>query len=167
MPKEKIQKKEAAEKKRALWFEPAERMEKLMEAEEDIHRMMRKFWKNPFDMAGTGNIISRQLKTIPIDLSETEKELIAKADLPGFSKEEIKLKVTENTVEISAEKKREVVQKGKNIFRQERSYGATKRVIGLPYVVKPEESRAKFENGVLAILMPKAERKKIKEIRPE
>ncbi len=167
MPKEKVRKKENAEKKRALWFEPAERMENLMRVEEDIHRMMRDFMKNPLDLAGGVSLISRHLKTIPIDLSETEKELIAKADLPGFSKEEIKLKVTENSIEISAEKKREIVQKGKNIFRQERSYGAMKRVMPLPYAVKPEESHAKFENGVLTITMPKSERKKIREIRPE
>ncbi len=167
MPKEKVQKKENAEKKRALWFEPAEQMENLMRVEEDIHRMMRDFMKNPFDLAGAGNLISRQFKNMPIDLSETEKELIAKADLPGLSKEEIKLKVTENSIEISAEKKREAVQKGKNIFRQERSYGSTKRVMPLPYAVKPEESKAKFENGVLTVTMPKAEEKKVKEIRPE
>lgn len=163
MPKEKSEKKE----KRALWFEPAEQMDSLMRMDEDIHRMMRDFMKNPLGLAGAGNIVSRQMRAIPIDLSETDGELIAKADLPGFSKEEIKLKVTESTIEISAEKKREVVQKGKNVFRQERSYGSTRRVVGLPYIVKPDETKAKFENGVLTVTMPKAEKKRTREIKPE
>lgn len=160
-------KKESAEKKHALWFEPAERMENLLKAEEDIHRMMRNFWKKPFEF-GAGETLPRRMGAIPIGLSETDKELIARAELPGFSKEEIRLKVTENTIEISAEKKRQTVQKGKNIFRRERSFGATRRIIGLPYIVKPDETRAKFENGVLTIMMPKAEQKrKAKEIMPE
>jgi HSP20 family protein len=167
MPKEKIQKKEAAEKKRALWFEPERQMENLMRMEEDIHKMMRDFMKKPFGLTGMGSLISRQLKTIPIDLSETDGEMIAKADLPGFSKEEIRLKVTETTIEISAEKKKHIVQREKNIFRQERSYGAMKRTMPLPYAVKPDETKAKFENGVLSITMPKAEKRKAKEIRPE
>jgi len=165
MRKEKNPKKESGEK-HALWFKPAEQMESLMKVEEDIHRMMRDFWKNPFDLTEAGGLASK-IKTIPIDLSETDGELMAKADLPGFSKEEIKLKVTENTIEISAEKKKQTVQKEKNFFRQERSYGAIKRTMALPYAVKPDESHAKFENGVLAITMPKADRKKAKEIMPE
>lgn len=159
-------KKESAEKKHALWFEPAEQMETLLKAEEDIHMIMRDFWKKPFEF-GAGETLPRRMGAIPVGLSETDKELIARAELPGFSKEEIRLKVTENTIEISAKKKRQTVQKEKAFFRRERSFGAMKRVMSLPYVVKPDESRAKFENGVLAIIMPKAEPKKIKEIRPE
>lgn len=160
MQKEKRKK----EGKHALWFEP-EHMDSLIRMEEDIHKIMSDVWKRPIDFR-IGGLASR-MRTIPVDLSETEKELIAKADLPGFSKEEIKLKVTENTIEISAEKKKQAVQKGKGFFRQERSFGAIKRIMPLPYAVKPDETKAKFENGVLAITMPKAEQKKIKEIRPE
>lgn len=154
MPKEK------KERKHAFWFEPERQMDSLMEMQENIQKMMREFWKKPLE--------SGMMRTIPIDLSETEKDLVAKADLPGFSKEEIRLKVTGNTIEISAEKKKQVVQKGKNVFRQERSYGAVKRVMALPYAVKPDETKAKFENGVLTVVMPKAEQKrKAKEISPE
>ncbi len=166
MPKEKSLKKESVEKKHALWFEPGGQMDNLMRMEEDIHKMMRDFWKKPFDLTGAG-VFAQKMRTIPIDLSETDGELIAKADLPGFSKEEIRLKVTENSIEISAEKKKQAVQKGKGFFRQERAFGAIKRVMTLPYAIKPEETKAKFENGVLAITMPKAEKKKVKEIKPE
>lgn len=167
MQKEKSLKKESAEKKHALWFEPGEQMDSLMRMEEDIHRMMRDFWKKPFDSKAGIDGLAHKMRTIPIDLSETDGELMAKADLPGFSKEEIKLKVTDNSIEISAEKKKQTIQREKNFFRQERSYGAIKRVMALPYAVKPEETKAKFENGVLAITMPKAEKKKVKEIKPE
>lgn len=158
MPKEK------KERKHAFWFEPDRQMDSLMEMQENIQKMMRDVWKKPLE----SGMMPRMMRTIPIDLSETDGDLIARADLPGFSKEEIKLKVTENTIEISAEKKKQVVQRGKNIFRQERSYGAMKRTMALPYAVKPDETKAKFENGVLAIMMPKAEKKrKAKEIKPD
>ncbi len=152
------------EGKHALWFEP-EHMDNLIRMEEDIHKIMSDVWKRPIDFK-TG-MMPGHIRTILVDLSETDGDLIARIDLPGFSKEEIKLKVTENSIEISAEKKKQAVQKGKTFFRQERAFGAIKRVMPLPYAVKPDETKAKFENGVLAITMPKAEKKKVKEIKPE
>lgn len=160
-----LMQKEKKLKTPALWFEP-EQMENLMRMEEDIHKMMRDFWKKPFEFRA-GETFPGQMKTMRIELSETDKNLIARVELPGFSKEEIKLKVTENTIEISAEKKKHIVQKEKTFFRQERSFGSTQRVMALPYAVKPDGTRAKFENGVLAVVMPKAEKKKVREIRPE
>lgn len=159
--------KEKREGKHSLWFEP-EQMESLMKVEEDIHKMMRDFWRKPFDLTGAANLISRQLRTIPIDLSETDGELVARADLPGFSKDEIRLKVTENSLEISAEKKREIIKKDKNYFRQERAFGSMQRIMALPYSIRPDEAKARFDNGVLTVTMQKTEpKKKVREIRPE
>lgn len=166
MPK-KEEKKEKEGKRRPLWFEPEEQMGNLMRIEEDIHRMMRDFWKRPFEFGGI-SVMPRAMRTIPIDLSETDGELVAKADLPGFSKDEVKLKVTENSMEISAEKKREIVKKEKAFFRQERAFGSMHRMMTLPYTVKPDETRAKFENGVLMVTMPKTEiKRRVREISPE
>lgn len=160
------EKKESAEKKHSLWFEPGEQMDSLMRMDEDIHKLMRDLWKKPLGLGAAGGIAGK-MGAMHIRLSETGNELIAKAGLPGFEKGEIKLKVTENSIEISAEKKKQTIQKDKSFFRQERSFGAIKRVMPLPYAVKPEEARAKFENGVLTIMMPKAEKRKAKEINPE
>ncbi len=159
--------KEKKDGKHSLWFEP-EQMESLMKVEEDIHKMMRDFWKKPFDLTGAANLISRQLRTIPVDLSETDGELVARADLPGFAKDEVKLKVTENSLEISAEKKKQIIQKDKNFFRQERAFGSVQRAMSLPYSIRPDETRAKFEDGVLTVTMQKIEpKRKVREIKPE
>lgn len=154
-------------KKHALWFEPGEQMDSLMRMEEDIHRMMHEFWRKPFDFKVGISGLAPKMRTIPIDLSESDSELIARADLPGFNKDEIRLKVTESTIEISAEKKRQVIEREKTFFRQERSFGSMKRAMTLPYAIKPGETKAKFENGVLTVVMPKAEKRKVKEIKPE
>ncbi len=161
-------------KKFPLWFEEADSaFENLMRMEDQIHKMMKEIWEKPLNysffraMDVPAGLVHR-LRPIPVDIAETDKELVARADLPGFEKDEVKVKVTENTLEISAEKKKQVVQKEKNFYRQERSYGSARRIITLPMEVKPEKVKAKFENGVLTVTMPKKEaRKKYREIKPE
>lgn len=100
------------------------------------------------------------------DFKETDKELVAEFDLPGVGKEDIKLQVTENEIEVKAEKKHEVETKKEGLFHQERAYQGFYRKNSLPKKVKPEEVEAEFKNGVLTVKMPKKEieQKKRKEI---
>jgi HSP20 family protein len=74
-------------------------------------------------------------RTIPIDIVESDEELILKAELPGINKDEMKLKVTPTMYDISAEKTKISVDKGKTFYRQERSYGSARRVMTLPIEV--------------------------------
>lgn len=143
-------------KRYPFWFE--EPFERLRRMEEDFHRIMQDMWR--FEIPKMKLEFSR---TIPVDIAETEKELILRAELPGFSKDEIKLKVTPNTVDISAEKKKVSISKGETFYKQERSYGSARRVMTLPTEVKTEGVKAKFENGVLEIVMQKKEAKKKEE----
>lgn len=80
-------------------------------------------------------------------------------------KNEIKLKVTPTTIDISAEKKKISIDKGKNFYRQERAYGSARRVMSLPVEIKTEGVKTKFENGVLEIILKKKELAKKKEER--
>lgn len=149
-------------KKYPLWFEdPFETMSRM---HEEMHRVMRGFWERPFEFRVPEIKIPElklpKIKTIPVDIGETEKELLVRADLPGFTKDEIKLKLTSNTLDISAEKKKTKIEKGKTFYRQERSYGAARRMLTLPEEVKADKTKAKFENGVLEIILPKAKIKK-------
>ena len=90
------------------------------------------------------------------DIEVTGKEVIAHIELPGVEKKDIDLNITENAVEIKAEKKREAEIKKKGYYRQERSYAGFHRAFSLPVNIKPEQSTAKLEKGVLEIVMPKA-----------
>ena len=100
------------------------------------------------------------------DLKETNEELIAKFDLPGIDKKDIHLKVTENTLEVKAEKKEELKEEREGFFRQERAYRGFYRRTLLPKKVKPEQVQAEYKNGVLTVHLPKKEieAKKRKEI---
>ncbi|HCC59528.1 MAG TPA: hypothetical protein DEQ47_20155 [Solibacterales bacterium] len=89
-----------------------------------------------------------------IEVSEREGKMIVHADLPGLNKEEVKVDVTDDSLTIQGERKREHEEKGQGFRRSERSYGSFYRSIPLPQGANTEEARAKFENGVLEISIP-------------
>jgi HSP20 family protein len=100
------------------------------------------------------------LKSIRVNIVESDDELIIKAGLPGYEKKDIKLKVGERSMDIFAQKKREEVTAKESFYKHEIGYGSVRRVIPLPVLIQPETARAKFENGMLAITVKKAEVKK-------
>lgn len=149
-------------KRPALWFEK-EPYESARRLEEEFHRMMQKFWARPFEFKVPEMKIRMPpefLRTIPVDMASSNGELIIRASLPGFEKDEISLKVSEGAVEITAQKKREKITQKKEFYRREIGYGAARRVLALPVRVLPETARAKFEKGVLEIRVKKAVKKK-------
>ncbi len=103
-------------------------------------------------------------KFIPIRMGETDKELVLRAELPGFSKDEIKLKVTPKSVHISAGKKKRLVERDEKSFRMASGSSSTSRLLSLPEEVKTDGVKARFENGVLEVVMKKKESKKEKNI---
>lgn len=92
-----------------------------------------------------------------VDLIDRGAEFVIKADLPGYSPENISITVNENSVQISGETREEKELKDANYQLRERSYGSFSRTIPLPAAVKTEEARASFKNGVLEIRLPKVE----------
>lgn len=98
-----------------------------------------------------------------IDISEGEKNINVVAEIPGVSKEDIKIVLQDNILTIEGEKKKEEINKEDNFYRSERSYGSFKRCFTLPAEVDSDKVDAKFENGILKIAMPKLEVKQLKE----
>ena len=97
------------------------------------------------------------------DVKETEKGYEVAVDLPGFKKDEIQLELNDGYLTISAEKgldKDEEDKKGKYI-RKERYAGALSRTFYLGEEIREEEIKAKFENGILSVSIPKEEEKKV------
>jgi HSP20 family protein len=151
------------EKKKApLWFE--EQNENMRNIQEEMLKNMQDMMKMPMHI-GPMPLKFPEIKSkmIPIKLADADRDLLLMAELPGFSKEEIKLRVTPNSVDISAEKKKVCVDKGENFSKQQRIYGSTRRIFPLPIEISTEGVRAKFDNGLLKITLPKRELRKKEE----
>lgn len=95
------------------------------------------------------------------DVRETENEYLISAELPGIDKKDIKLDYKNNYLVISAKRNEEHDDKKDNYIRKERSYGEFSRSFYFDNVSE-DKINAKFENGVLKITLPKAEKDKEK-----
>jgi HSP20 family protein len=101
----------------------------------------------------------------PIEVYEHKGKLTVRAELPGLSKDDLKVEVTDEGLVISGERRNEDEQRGEGFYRSERSYGRFQRVIPLPDDVKDVDSaQAKFENGVLEVSLPVPETRRRRQI---
>jgi len=101
----------------------------------------------------------------PIDMYQTDENVVVKASVPGIKPEEVDVTITGDTLTIKGETKTEEEVKKENYFRKERSYGAFSRSILLPTSLQTDKAEASFENGVLTLTIPKAEESKPKQIK--
>jgi len=97
------------------------------------------------------NIPSISMASISCDVIDEGDRYIINSELPGVSKEDIKLNVSDNNVEISAEHKEEEEEKKKNYIRKERRAFSYHRTLPLPEKVESSKAKAKFNNGILTV----------------
>lgn len=94
----------------------------------------------------------------PVDIFETENDLVIKADLPGIDLNNIDVKVENGTLTLKGERKFERKEGStEGYHRIERGYGSFVRCFSLPESVDPEKVSADFKSGVLTITMAKKE----------
>lgn len=121
-------------------------------------------WLSNFD-SGTTLVKSDFLPKV--DISENDKLLIIQAEIPGISKEDIKITVdNDNILTLKGSKKREIKEDNEeiNYHRIERTYGEFSRSFILPDYVNSDSIEAKFNDGVITINIAKIEPKQAKEI---
>jgi HSP20 family protein len=160
--KEKKTEKKALEPYRpSTWLSPFERMEELFES----------FFRRPFGRPWWPSL-PRWFEMEPspsVDIFEEGDDIVVKTELPGMTKDDIEVNLSENTITLSGEKKKEEKVEKKNYYRLERSYGSFRRSFELPTEVQAEKAKASFKNGVLEIRIPKTEeaKKKVQKIKIE
>ncbi len=100
------------------------------------------------------------------DISETDKEYVIRAELPGLKKEEVKVTLSGGTITIAGERKQEKEEKKEKFHRVERYYGSFSRTFSLPENIKADAVRCESKDGVLTVHIPKTktEQKKPKQI---
>jgi HSP20 family protein len=100
-----------------------------------------------------------------VDISETENEYLVRAELPGINKEDVKVTLENGILTLSAETRSESEQReGERVIRQERQYGKYVRSLRLGKGINDQKVSANYKNGVLEIVVPKAEEVKPKVI---
>lgn len=90
-----------------------------------------------------------------LDVNENEKEVKVVCELPGLDEKDITLSLTDGVLVIEGEKKEETDEKSNGYRHVERSYGSFKRSVRLGSEIDSEKSTAKFEKGVLSVVLPK------------
>ena len=90
----------------------------------------------------------------PLEVFQNNGQFIVRTDLPGLTKDDVKIEMTDKLLMISGERKEEKEEKREGFYRSERNYGNFYRQIPLPEGVTTEKAAATFRNGVLEITMP-------------
>lgn len=99
-----------------------------------------------------------------VDVAEQDDQYLVKVELPGVSKDEVKVAMEDNVLTIRGEKRQEKETKKSNFHSVERSYGSFQRSFTLPGTIKSDKIEASFRDGILIVSLPKAEEAKAKQI---
>ena len=120
------------------------------ELDELIERMNRQFGElsGGFERQG-------MLSDVSVDVADQGDQLVVTADLPGFSGDDIDLRVERETLTISAEYESEESEETAQFHRQERRHESVRRQLPLPEAVDAENASASYNNGVLTVTLPK------------
>ncbi|MEM2786417.1 MAG: Hsp20/alpha crystallin family protein [Candidatus Nitrosotenuis sp.] len=99
---------------------------------------------------------TQKVASMSCDIADEGDKYTIKVEIPGVKKDEIKLNVSDSTLEISAQHKEEEEEKKKNYIRKERSEVSYYRTIPLPEKIVSDKAQAKLTDGILNITVPKA-----------
>jgi len=100
--------------------------------------------------------MGKDMPQIRMDVKEDEKGYAVHADIPGVAKDDIHVSIEGNTISISAEVKKSAEQKdGENVLRRERHVGRVSRSFSLENEVDEASASARYQDGVLELVLPK------------
>lgn len=119
----------------------------------DIRNMFDDFWSN--NLFAPIFAWSNEVRS---DICETDSEYIIEAELPGVRKEDIKVDLKDDIITIRVDNEEILSEEGKNYIRKERRYGSQSRSYYLTGI-QQDAIKAKFDNGVLTLTLPKTEDK--------
>lgn len=126
----------------------------------DMERLFEDFGGSrfPFFFNSESIPLSAELKDFEwmpqIELLQTNGDLMVKAELPGLTKDDVKVELTDEAMTISGERKDEKEEKHEGFYRSERNYGRFYRRIPLPEGVATDKAKATFRHGMLEVTVP-------------
>ncbi|MDM9384941.1 Hsp20/alpha crystallin family protein [Chlorogloeopsis sp. ULAP01] len=105
------------------------------------------------------------IKVPAAELQETKDAIHLKLELPGIEAKDLDVKVTENAVYVSGERKSENKTEDKGYTRTEFHYGKFQRVIPLPAKIQNTDVKAEYKDGILNLSLPKTQAEKNKVVK--
>ena len=118
-----------------------------------------------FGRRGEDDVMQRGDWVPPVDIYENDKhEVVLKAEVPGLRKDDIDLRVENNTLTIQGARSEEKEVKREQYHRVERVYGSFCRSFSLPTTIDSSKVRAEYKDGVLTVTLPLREESKPKQI---
>lgn len=112
------------------------------------------FW-SPFDHSLMSNFSKSNMGFPKVNISETEKEIVVTANVPGISSEDISVEINDNILTLSGQMTKENKEENKKYYRYERESGSFSRSFSLPVKVDEDKIEAETKNGVLTVNLPK------------
>jgi HSP20 family protein len=141
----------------ATYLEPFRDFVSLREA---MNSLLEDSFVRPFAAAnGVAN------RSVPVDIWQTENELVVRASVPGVRPDELSISVLNGVLTLKGEHKAAAAPQGAHYLRQEIGYGTWERSFELPFSVQPDRAEAHFEHGMLTVTLPKAEEAKPRQIK--
>ncbi len=110
-----------------------------------------------FDTFLGGTVAGRVRRAPVMDMRDSANESVIAMELPGVAKEDIKISIDKGILSISGERKDPGLPEGSRPLRNEISYGTFVRTLELPHPVHAEAISAELNNGILTLVLPKAE----------
>lgn len=111
-------------------------------------------------------LLERGLTRVPAaELQETAEAIHLRLEIPGVDAKDVDLQVTEKAVYISGERKSATKTEEKGVFKSEFHYGKFQRVIPLPTRIQNTNVKAEYKDGILNLILPKAEDEKHKVVK--
>jgi HSP20 family protein len=154
------------------WFDPAALERGFMASPFSLMRRLMDDLDRLFEESGSGSAEApaggqelqrtsrREIFWTPrVDVFERDGALVVRADLPGLSKEDIRVDIENDALVIHGERRQEREVEGSGTYRAERFHGTFRRVIPLPQGIDPDAVHASFENGVLEVSLRLPEEK--------
>lgn len=128
---------------------------------EELEDLVARFWGQETEGWLSGSVPAS------MDVSETDKAVEVKLDLPGFTAEDVDIQLSEGTLLISGTRQEEQREEDpqRKYFRMERRQGSFSRTLPLPCGVKEDEAIAEYKHGVLTITLPKSDEVTTKKIK--
>jgi len=100
----------------------------------------------------------------PVDIYETREGIVLQIELPGVKKDDVSVEVKDNVLTIKGERLLDPAIKDEDYYRKERSFGKFSRSFSLQEMIKPDQIKASFKDGVLSVEVPRPEEEKPKQV---